>query len=301
MITPVLRRAAAVLVAALLLSAFSGAFSARAQTSVNVADAFTVNASPRHRRVAEKVLAICEREAPRIAAEIGLTRIEPIQIDVTDDVRQYNQSQAGRLPEWGIAFALLEANRIIVDVGRATRDFNSLDEVVPHELSHLLVHQRAPDVRLPLWFAEGLAQWQSREWSPVDQWELMRGVWMRSSPRLADMYYAYPAEETRVQQAYRVAYAGFTDLFREVGFDDVGPFLADAQRQQSFERGFRDYFGYSVADYQAYFQHDFEVKYGSGWMALQSEPLLAFAAVLFFAVIIRFLIRRRRKFAHLDD
>jgi hypothetical protein len=129
----------------------------------------------------------------------------------------------------------------------------------------------------------------------------MQGVWMRSSPRLADMYTRYPAEESRAQQAYRVAYAGFTDLFAEVGFDDLGPFLAEAERQQSFENGFREYFGYSVVEYQAYFQDAFERKYGSGLMALQSGPLLAFAAVLFLAVIVRHLIRRRRKFARLDD
>src|SRR5678815_2901988 len=214
----------------------------------------TINANARYHRVAAKIGTICEAQGPRIAAELGLTRLEPIEIDVVDDVHAYNREHGGRLPEWGIAFAVLEENRIIVDVKRATREFNSLDEVVPHELSHILVHQRAPDVHFPLWFLEGCAQWQAREWSMVDQWELVQGVWQHSSPRLADMYGRYPAEETRAQQAYRVAYAGFTDLFAEVGFDDLAPFLAEVERQRSFENGFRAYFGYSVAEYQAFFQ-----------------------------------------------
>jgi hypothetical protein len=261
----------------------------------------TINASPRHHRVAEKIGKLCEAEGPRIAAELGLTRIDPIVIDVIDDVGVYSRQHGDNLPEWGIAFALLEENRIVVDVKRATREFNSLDEVVPHELSHLLVHQRAPDVVFPLWFLEGLAQWQAREWSMVDQWELIQGVWTHSSPRLSDMYGRYPAGETRAREAYRVAYAGFTELFAEVGFDDLAPFLAEAERQHSFENGFRDYFGYSVAEYQAFFQDGFEKKYGSAWMALQSGPLLAFAAGLFLLVILRYWIRRRRKFARLDD
>jgi hypothetical protein len=261
----------------------------------------TINANARNHRVADKIGKICTAEVPRIAGELGLTRLEPIQIDVIDDVAPYNRAHGGHLPEWGIAFAMLEENRIIVDVKRATREFNSLDEVVPHELSHLLVHQRAPDVRFPLWFLEGLAQWQAREWSLVDQWELVQGVWTHTSPRLIDMYGQYPVDESRAQQAYRVAYAGFVDLFAEVGFDDLAPFLAEAERQHSFENGFHDYFGYSVAEYQAFFQNDFEKKYGSAWMALQSGPLLAFAAGLFLVVILRYLIRRRRKFARLDD
>ena len=260
----------------------------------------TINANARYHRVAEKIGRICETEGPRIARELGLTRIQPIQIDVIDDVGPYNL-RYGNLPEWGIAFAMLEENRIVVDVRRATREFNSLDEVVPHELSHLLVHQRAPDVNFPLWFLEGLAQWQAREWSVTDQWELVQGVWTHSSPRLSDMYGHYPVEETRAQQAYRVAYAGFTVLFAEIGFDDLAPFLAEVERQHSFENGFRDYFGYSVGEYQAFFQDAFEKKYGSAWMALQSGPLLAFAAGLFLLVILRYWIRRRRKFARLDD
>jgi hypothetical protein len=261
----------------------------------------TINSNARYHRVAAKIGRICENEGPRIAAELGLTHLDPIEIDVVDDVATYNRAHGGRLPEWGIAFAMLEENRIVVDVKRATREFNSLDEVVPHELSHILVHQRAPDVDFPIWFLEGLAQWQAREWSAVDQWELVQGVWTHTSPRLSDMYGHYPAEEQRVQQAYRVAYAGFTDLFAEAGFDDLGPFLAAAQRQHSFEGAFRDYFGYSVAEYQAFFQDEFEKKYGSAWMALQSGPLLAFASALFLVVILRYWIRRRRKFARLDD
>jgi len=261
----------------------------------------TISADARYHRVSARIGRICEAEGPRIARELGLETVAPIEIDVVDDLSAYNLRHGGRLPEWGIAFALLEENRIVVDVGRATREFNSLDEVVPHELSHILVHQRAPDVTFPIWFLEGLAQWQAREWSLVDQWELIQGVWSHTSPRLSDMYGHYPAEEARAQQAYRVAYAGFTDLFSEVGFDHLAPFLAEVRHRHSFERGFRAYFGYSVAEYQAFFQDGFEKKYGSPWMALQTAPLFAFAAILFLFVIVRYWIRRRRKFARLDD
>jgi len=294
-------RSQALRACAVLFTAFLLFVSVTARAAVAAPLPITINANARYHRVAAKIGTICEAQGPRIAAELGLARLDPIEIDVVDDVHAYNREHGGRLPEWGIAFAVLEENRIIVDVKRATREFNSLDEVVPHELSHILVHQRAPDVHFPLWFLEGCAQWQAREWSMVEQWELVQGVWQHSSPRLSDMYGRYPAEETRAQQAYRVAYAGFTDLFAEVGFDDLAPFLAEVERQRSFENGFRTYFGYSVAEYQAFFQDGFEKKYGSAWMALQSGPLLAFAAGLFLIVILRYWIRRRRKFARLDD
>lgn len=283
----------------LMLALALTATHARADTRASLP--ITINANARDHRVAAKIGRICESQGPRIASELGLTRLQPIEIDVIGDMTAYNRANGGRLPEWGIAFAILEQNRIVVDVKRATREFNSLDDVVPHELSHILVHQRAPDVEFPIWFLEGLAQWQAREWSMVDQWQLVESVWTHTSPRLADMYSHYPAGEARVQEAYRIAYAGFTDLFAEVGFDHVAPFLAEVERERSFENGFRNYFGYSVSEYQTYFQGQFEKKYGSPWMALQSGPLFAFAAGLFLVVIVRFWVRRRRKFARLDD
>ena len=116
----------------------------------------TILSEPRYHRVAGKIEEICRDEVPRLASELGLSRMEPVEIIVTDDVGPYDDKLGGDFPEWGIAFAILEENRILVDVQRATRQYNSLDEVVPHELSHLLVHQRAPGVRFPIWFLEGL-------------------------------------------------------------------------------------------------------------------------------------------------
>lgn len=293
-----------ILLAAVLVAALAGgAGAARAQDRARTLDThpITIHAEPRYERVARKVERICREEVPRLAAEIGLERMAPITIIVTDDIGPYDEALGGELPRWGIAFAILEENRILVDVNRATREWNSLDEVVPHELSHLLVHQRLPGVRLPIWFLEGLAQWQAREWNAVDQWQLMQAVWSGTAPRLLDMTWRYPKIEARAQEAYRVSYAGFTELFAESGYDDLPALLAAVEGARSFERGFVAHFGYGTAEYAEYFQGELKKKYDSGFMAFQSGPLLAFAAVLFLAVIARYLVRRRRKFATLDD
>ena len=261
----------------------------------------TIRYENRYGRVADKVGDICAAEIPRIAAEIGLTAMAPIEIVVTANARGYDRTLEEGLPTWGVAFAVLEEQRILVDVNKATRAYNSLEEVVPHELSHLLLYQRVPRVRFPIWFLEGLAQWQAREWSLVDGWQLMNSVWNGSAPRLRDMTYSYPAEEARAQAGYRVSYAAFTDLFNAGGFARLPEFLAEVGRQQSFETAFVDYWGFGLADYGAYFHDDLERRYHSKLLALQSGPLLGFAAVLFIFVIGRYVVRSRRKFRQLEE
>jgi hypothetical protein len=261
----------------------------------------TIRYENRYGRVADKVTEICRDQLPRIESEIGLTGMTPIEIVITHDARGYDQRLEEGLPEWGIAFAVLEEQRILVDVNKATSAFNSLEEVVPHELSHLLVFQRVPRVRFPLWFLEGMAQWQAREWSMVDAWALMNSVWNGTAPRLRDMTYNYPGNAERAQAGYRVSYAAFTELFSAGGFERLPEFLGEVARQGSFETAFVDFWGFTLADYGAYFQDDLERRYRSKLFFLQEGPLLGFAAVLFLAVIVRYLIRSRRKFRQLED
>ena len=261
----------------------------------------TLRYEHRYGRVADKVAEICTAEIPRIAQELGLTDMAPIEIVLTANAREYDRTLEEGLPTWGVAFAVLEEQRILVDVNKATRAYNSLEEVVPHELSHLLLYQRVPRVRFPLWFLEGLAQWQAREWSLVDGWQLMNSVWSGAAPRLRDMTYSYPAEEARAQAAYRVSYAAFTELFNAGGFQRLPEFLTEVNRQRSFERAFADYWGFGLADYGAYFQDDIERRYHSKLLMLQSGPLLGFASLLFIVVIGRYVIRSRRKFRQLEE
>jgi hypothetical protein len=298
----VLRRARALLLSLVLASAaLAPAFADETRTRVLDPFPVTIRYQPRHSRVAERVDQIAREELPRLLSEVGLSELRPIEIVVTDDAREYDASLTRQLPNWGVAFAILEEQRILVDVQKATRAYNSLDEVVPHELSHLLVRQRVPDAQLPIWFAEGLAQWQAREWSLFDSWQLMQGVWSGSAPRVSELGRQYPADEARAQDAYRISYAAFTELFAEVGFAKLPEFLGVIEEKQSFSEGFAAYWGFTTADYAAYFQDDMERRYKSKALALQSGPLFGFAALIFVAAIIRQTMKRRRKFEQLEE
>jgi len=262
----------------------------------------TIRYEKHYGRVTDRVAEICREQIPRIAGEIGLAHMAPIEIIITPDARRYDASLMQEIPSWGVAFAVLEQQRILVDVNRATRAYNSLDEVVPHELSHLLVYQRVPRVRMPIWFLEGLAQWQAQEWSLVDSWALMNSVWSGEAPRLRDVDWYYPSNETRARAAYRVSYAAFTQLFSNGGgFARLPDFLADVDRLRNFNDAFDDFWGFTVDDYDAYLRDDLERKYHSRLLVFQTEPLFGFAAVLFLVVILRHFLRSRKRYREMEE
>lgn len=259
----------------------------------------TIDHAGSNRRVADTVRKIVEREAPRIASELGIERIGPIDIRVEDDITPYRRALGRRMPEWGVAFAVMEEQVIIVDVQRATRAMNSLDHVIPHELSHLLLAQRAPRVRFPIWFLEGLAKWQAREWSIIDSWQLMNAVWGNDVPHLLHLVDSYPVHEETARTAYRLSYTAFTDLFADHP-ERLPAFLDAVVEYRSFDIAFQRFFGVGVADYAVDFHRRLQQRYHSRLLVFQTGPLFSIMAVIFLAIAVRFYIRKKRRLREME-
>ena len=287
----------AVLVFALaLVAAAPGAGSERIEVP---GYAVTVHYEARHARVARRVAAVSEDALPRLTRELGVSTLEPIAMHVVDDLGPYRRALQGELPEWGVAFAVLRQRLIVVDVERAARAYGSLDEVIPHELSHLLLVQLTGGVPFPVWFIEGLAQWQAGEWSLVESWQLMNAVWGGEVPPLRHLLDQYPDAEARARNAYRLSYAAFTDLF-EGRIDALPAFVADARDRGSFPEAFAAFTGVPLGQWMADFDQRLGRRYHSRLLVFQTGPLFSIAAVLFVFVILRHQLRKRNRLKELE-
>jgi hypothetical protein len=261
--------------------------------------AVLINYDPGDARVARAVAGICENEIPRLSEQLGISEIKPITVEIVDDVNRFGRQTGNDLPRWGVAFALMGQQLMVVDVARATRAFNSLEKVIPHELSHLLVAQRVGDARLPIWFLEGLAQWQAQEWSLIDNWQLMNIVWSKKTPTLWKLIDRYPRAEEQARAAYRISHAAFTYRFG-AQVDELPQFLDAIVRYGNFERGFKAFWGEETTVFYARFHEDLEEKYHSRLLFFQPAPLFSIVAALFLLVILRYSLRKRRKLKNLE-
>lgn len=251
-------------------------------------------------RVAKRVAEICEERLDQLTAQLGLYNVPPIEIEIVDDVRQYRRRLGNDLPTWGVAFALMGQGKMVVDVARATRAWNSLEAVIPHEFSHLLIAHRVAMTPLPIWFLEGLAQWQADEWSLVDSWQLMNAVWSNKAPKLWRIQNQYPVGEESARNAYRLSYLAFTRLFEE-RTSDLPAFLDEVVRQGSFEEAFLSFFGEYPMSFYVRFHEKLESKYHSRLLVFQSGPLFSILAAAFLVLAIRYHIRKRRRLREMAD
>ncbi len=259
-----------------------------------------ISYGPGDERVARRVGEICDDFLADLAFQLGLAEVAPIQVEVSGSIAGYRRHFGADLPSWGVAFALMHEGRMVVDVARATRAWNSLEAVIPHELSHLLLAQRIGHVAMPIWFLEGLAQWQADEWSMVDGWQLMNAVWSNKAPKLWQLQDRYPRGEETARAAYRVSYAAFTYLF-DGRTDQLPVFLDEIERHGEFEKAFTSFFGeYPAAFYVRFHQH-LDAKYHSRLLVFQTGPLFSILAAAFFIVGLRFYFRKRRRLREMPD
>ena len=251
-------------------------------------------------RVARRVAEICDERLGELTAQLGFEETPPVEIEIVKDIGVYRQWLGPELPSWGVAFALMGEGRMVVDVARATQAWNSLESVIPHEFSHLLVAQRVGRVQLPIWFLEGLAQWQAGEWSLVDSWQLMNAVWGNQAPKLWQIQDRYPAGEESARNAYRVSYVAFTRLF-DGRTGELPLFLDEIARRGEFEQAFLSFFGEYPMSYYVHFHQWLESKYHSRLLVFQSGPLFSIIAAAFLVLAIRYYLVKRRRLREMAD
>jgi hypothetical protein len=145
-------------------------------------------------------------------------------------------------------YAVLDENLIVLFPARSPRyPHDSLEDVLHHEVAHLLIARAAPRAPLPLWFHEGLAVVAERTWGLEDQARLLSQLVLVSRTPLDQVDAMFASDEGSKARAYTLAAAFVRDLMRRHGADAPANILRRMGRGDTFERAFAMATGESVA------------------------------------------------------
>ncbi len=150
-----------------------------------------------------RVLRHVEVAIPRIAADLGIPAGRRARIYVAHTAEQFRTLQPGTPEAWadatawpGPALVFLRSSRL--RPGTAP----PLEQVLDHEIAHLLLGQTFRGAPVPRWLQEGVAQVVAGEYTPETMRRIARGAPTGHLIPLRELTVGFPADPLRAQLAY---------------------------------------------------------------------------------------------------
>jgi hypothetical protein len=238
---------------------------------------------------------------PRLADELQVPIGKTIHVVVAGSDTEFRAMQPGDAPTWADATAYPALGTIYLRAPRARAgDPEPLEQVLDHELVHVLLGRAfAPD-RPPQWLQEGVAQVLAQQTGPQTTRDIARGMLGGGLIGLEELSWGFPADPLRARLAYAES-ADFIQYLKVSHGPEVLPRLVhEVARDAEIGAALRRSTGVAMADLEADWRDGFESNWTFSWTALTQSPewVLGLGGLL---LVVGGVMRRRRFHRRLEE
>jgi hypothetical protein len=166
-----------------------------------------------------------------------------------------------------------------------------LEEVLAHEVAHVLVWRASRGGRIPRWFNEGTAMVAGRSWGIRDRTQLAFGLLSGEKVALWRLDELFRGDRTSVERAYALSGELMRDLLERYGPGLPRAVLSRVGRGDRFEEAFRGTTGSTLVDLE-------ETFFARQTFLRRWFPVVTSGTVLWFGISVMALVaalKRRRK------
>jgi hypothetical protein len=168
---------------------------------------------------------------PRLAERLGVPVGTTVQIVVASTDAEFRALQPGRAPTWADAVAYPALGVIYLRAPSARGgDQAPIEQVLDHELVHVLLGRAFAPARPPSWLQEGVAQVLAGEAGPELAGQIATGMATGGLIDLSTLERGFPRDARRAQLAYAQS-ADFVAWLEDQHGDDVIPRLVQHTRE----------------------------------------------------------------------
>lgn len=194
------------------------------------------------------------------------------------------------VPPWVAGYAYSDRGIVVLLPARTPAYPDaSLEDLLRHEVAHVLIARASGNRPLPRWFHEGTAMVAGLAWGLDDRARLTMTLLADRQMTLAELDHRFAGTGAQVHRAYAISGAFVRDLLEQHGPDAPGRILAGVREGLSFEDAFFRATGESLGDAETSFWQRQSFWYR--WV-----PILTSSALLWVLVTLLFLwaVKRRR-------
>jgi len=197
---------------------------------------------------------------------------------------------AQNTPGWiaGFAYSNLGVAVLFPERSPAYPDSN-FEDLLLHEVSHILTARAAAGRAVPRWLDEGIALFIGRPWQLEDRSRLTWAMlWEKEMP-LAELEGRFNSDRGAASRAYAISGAFVHDLVRKRGPDSAAAVLSGISLGLPFPEAFRRAIGVSLEQAEDYFWEYHSIWYR--WVPILSSSMVLWISISLLALVA---FRRRR-------
>lgn len=199
--------------------------------------------------------------------------------------------EAAAVDDWVAGYAYGALGRVVLLVDRTPRyPDGSLEELLDHEIAHVLLARAAGNRPVPRWFNEGLAMVAGHSWGLGDTSRLTLAMVTRTEVSVAELDRLFEGHRGQVGRAYAVSGALVRDLLSRYGADAAARILKDVRLGLRFDDAMRRATGRDVAGFETSFwrRHSFLYR----WVPILTSSFTLWVGIVALALVA---FRRRRQ------
>jgi len=232
-----------------------------------------------------------ERIRGEIVKDLGLDFDEVTTVYLAHSLRDYVEIQPrGWVPTWSAAVAYPGLNLIIMKSPRVMKGGHmDLAKVFKHELTHIVVGRafRGRE-EVPRWLDEGLAMYESREWSFSRISTMTKAVLTDSLIPLSEITSSFPREVAQAELAYSQSFYLISFLVSKFGKEDFHRFIREYTHEGDLKEILLKVYGIGWDDFEEEWKGYLRLRFS--WI-----PIITSTTTLWFLITLVFILGYARK------
>ncbi len=214
-----------------------------------------------------EIVKLIQEESNKLIETLGKVKKRPFSVYLTADMQDFHKKSKGPVPEWGIAVAKRNPDRVILKApGIANVSYPRLKEVIIHELNHIYMFRIPYYTTMPSWFKEGMAMAASNEFSLLHKLEISKSLWNDQSLPLQGLHHFGRIPNNNIKLAYGESAAAI-EAFHYYYGKDASVLLLDKMRNGlEFTEAIESIIGEEYVEFQIKFELYLEENYS--WVFL---------------------------------
>jgi hypothetical protein len=205
-----------------------------------------------------------------------------------------NSDMARRVVAWIAGFAVGESSLVVLFPARSPGYPDStIEDVLRHEVAHVLIWRASGGHYVPRWFDEGLAMEVERQRRWQDQTQLLYQLVSGGETDLQHLDGLFTGGQNDQTRAYALAGAFVHDLLKEHGPAAATGILMSIHNGAAFDVAFADIMGVTAAHAEANFWR--RQRIWTSWVPIITSTTVLWLVVTLLALAAIYVRRRRNR------